>query len=231
MVLAIRQELFGTPSIKRLWTCSAATTPHSTASPTTQDHQRLKENNRKLIITGMALAMLAIPAVASADVPRCEAPVTSTTTATFTVTQPYNGPGSWESGVWTHDYTVTVQRNGSFAGTGPVYGPDGPGGPDAFVENVTGTSNADGTISLRATRATNVLDEFSLDHARTDGTETLGTTVPVVSYAIEMKVTPLVFSATTTDGLNHGQYVKAAGGGSVAAKKCAGMPVNSTQGK
>ena len=33
-----------------------------------------------------------------------------------------------------------------------------------------------------------------------------------------MKISPLVFSSTTTDGLNHGQYVKAEGGGSVAAK-------------
>ena len=45
---------------------------------------------RKLIIAGMAVAMLAIiPAAASADVQRCEAAVTSTTTATFTaVDQP-----------------------------------------------------------------------------------------------------------------------------------------------
>ena len=47
---------------------------------------------------------------------------------------------------------------------------------------------------------------------------------------IQMMISPLVFSSTTTDGLNHGQYVKAEGGGSVAAKKCAGMPKNSTQG-
>ena len=30
---------------------------------------------------------------------------------------------------------------------------------------------------------------------------------------------------------NHGQYVKAQGGGKIAAQACAGMPVNSTQGK
>ena len=47
---------------------------------------------------------------------------------------------------------------------------------------------------------------------------------------IQMKISPLVFSSTTTDALNHGQYVKAEGGGSIAAKKCAGMPKNSTQG-
>ena len=30
---------------------------------------------------------------------------------------------------------------------------------------------------------------------------------------------------------NHGQYVKAQGGGKDAAQACAGMPLNSTQGK
>ena len=46
---------------------------------------------KKFIITGMALAMLAIPAAASADVPRCEASVPTNTiimTATFTAIQP-----------------------------------------------------------------------------------------------------------------------------------------------
>ena len=46
---------------------------------------------RKFIIGIVAIAMLAIPSVASADVPRCEASVpvnTTVTTATFTVTQP-----------------------------------------------------------------------------------------------------------------------------------------------
>ena len=46
---------------------------------------------RKLLIAGMAVAMLAIPAAASADVPRCEASVavnTTITTAKFTVLQP-----------------------------------------------------------------------------------------------------------------------------------------------
>ena len=40
---------------------------------------------------------------------------------------------------------------------------------------------------------------------------------------------------TTTPGTesvkNHGQFVKAQGGGKVAAQACAGMPLNSTQGK
>ena len=40
-----------------------------------------------------------------------------------------------------------------------------------------------------------------------------------------------VFAVTTTTDLNHGQYVKSQGGGKDAAQACAGMPVNSAQGK
>ena len=44
-----------------------------------------------------------------------------------------------------------------------------------------------------------------------------------------------VFTRTTAPGTesvkNHGQYVKAQGGGKDAAQACAGMPLNSTQGK
>ena len=48
--------------------------------------------------------------------------------------------------------------------------------------------------------------------------------------------TPVFTTATTTTPgtesvKNHGQYVKALGGGKVPAQACAGMPVVSTQGK
>ena len=57
-------------------------------------------------------------------------------------------------------------------------------------------------------------------------------TVPVSPYGVvESKVTAPLFTAPTTTDLNHGEYVSAAGGGKDAAQKCAGMPVNSTQGK
>ena len=52
-----------------------------------------------------------------------------------------------------------------------------------------------------------------------------------------MQVSTPIFTAatTTTPGTesvkNHGQFVKAQGGGKVAAQACAGMPLNSTQGK
>src|SRR5262245_48856236 len=79
---------------------------------------------RKTITAGLAVAMLAVavPASASADVPRCESAVTTNTTvttATFTVLQPKDTVGQFEN-VWKHDYTVIVQPNGSFVGTGTI---------------------------------------------------------------------------------------------------------------
>ena len=93
---------------------------------------------RKLIITGMAVAMLAIPAVASADVPRCEASVTASTTittATFTVTQPRDTIGQWTN-VWKHDYTVIVNPDNTFAGTGAIVRTTA--GAVAWAEDITG---------------------------------------------------------------------------------------------
>jgi hypothetical protein len=181
-----------------------------------------------MILASTALAALAIPAVASADVPRCEAPVATPATATFTVTQPYGQHGQWDA-IWTHDYTVTVQPDGSFKGTGNVYGP---GGSDAFPEDVTGTLNADGTVSLKATRTVNDdVIAYSFSNAATDGSITLGTSNPVVSWPLEFMVTKPLFTAATTTDLNHGQYVKSQGGGKDAARACAGMPLKSTQGK
>jgi hypothetical protein len=183
---------------------------------------------RKFIIGTMALAMLAIlPSAASADVARCEAPVTSTTEATFTALQPKDTEHQFDN-VWKHDYTVTVAPNGSFTGVGIV---TNNGGASAWTETITGTSDSD-SISFKTVPT---------------GAATGGATFKVTDAAfnmevdvddentwqfndIQMKISPLVFSSTTTDGLNHGQYVKAEGGGSVAAKKCAGMPKNSTQG-
>ena len=75
-----------------------------------------------------AMAVAALPGATFAAAPRqCETVVTSTvttTTATFTATQPANGYHQWLN-LWTHDYTVTVQPDGSFAGTGVQNGHDG----------------------------------------------------------------------------------------------------------
>ena len=193
---------------------------------------------RRIIGAAVAVAMLAlVPATASADVPRCEASVPTKTvikTAEFTVTQPYGVVGQFDD-VWTHDYTVTINpEDNTFAGVGDVYGP---GGANAFTEDVTGTFNSDGTISLRATRTVNMeVTEYSLVNAKTDGSINTGTSIPTVSWAIEMKVSKPVVTetVTTTPGTesvkNHGQFVKAQGGGKTAAQACAGMPLNSTQG-
>ena len=61
-------------------------------------------------------------------------------------------------------------------------------------------------------------------------------TLPEGQKIEEKVLTPPFTSATTTTPgtesvKNHGQYVKAQGGGKLAAQECAGMPVNSTQGK
>ena len=184
---------------------------------------------RKFILAFMAVAMLAIPASASADVPRCEAAPATPATATFTATQPYGAVDQWDN-LWTHNYTVTVNPDRSFSGDGAV---SGPGGVDAFPEKITGTFNSDGTISYVATRTVNTdVSYYTMTNGVTDGvTENHPLSTPGASWELDMKVTPPVFTAATTDSLNHGQYVKSQGGGAVAGKACKGMPLNSTQGK
>ena len=66
---------------------------------------------RRLILIGMAVAMLVIPAVSSADVQRYQ-----TQTATFTAIQPANEYSQW-SHLWTRDFTVTTNPcDGTFSG-------------------------------------------------------------------------------------------------------------------
>ena len=189
---------------------------------------------RKLIIGFLAIAMLAIPSVASADVPRCEASVpvnTTVTTAKFTALQPKDTVGQFGN-VWKHDYTVIVNADSSFSGTGAV---SDNGGSFAWNETITGSFNADRTL-------------ISFDTIPVEGGATFKVTnapynisVPVESTwtanIIEFMIsTPNITTDTTaTPGTesvkNHGQYVKAQGGGKDAAQACAGMPLNSTQGK
>jgi hypothetical protein len=190
---------------------------------------------RKLITAGMAVAMLAIiPAAASADVPRCEASVpvsTTVTTATFTALQPKDTTGQFTN-VWKHDYTVIVNADGSFSGTGTV---SDNGGSFAWAEGITGSFNADKSVVSFDTVPVGGGATFKVTNAQTNNT-----TVPVESTwtanEIEFQISkPVVTTATTTTPgtesvKNHGQYVKAQGGGKVPAQACAGMPLNSTQG-
>jgi hypothetical protein len=71
-------------------------------------------------------------------VPRCEASVTTgttVTTATFAVTQPAQEYNQWTR-LWTHTYTVIVNADGSFSGTGEILGDDQNGPFDVQVPHV-----------------------------------------------------------------------------------------------
>src|SRR4051812_7464267 len=186
---------------------------------------------RKVITGIMAVAMLAIiPAAASADVPRCEAPVSAATTVTFTVLQPRAAFSQWAN-VWQHDYTVTVQPDGSFVGTGTEYNREAPA-DGSVTETISGKFSTTGTVTFTALQGSGGQTSYTLTDIKTDGIEVQNAvTVPVSPYGVvESRVTAPLFTAPTTTDLNHGEYVSAAGGGKIAAQKCAGMPKNSTQG-
>ena len=134
--------------------------------------------------------------------------------------------------MWKHDFTVIVNADNTFSGTSTV---SDNGGSFVWAESVTGSFNADRT-------------RISFDTIPVGGGATFKVTnapynisVPVESTwtanIIEFKIsTPVITTDTTsTPGTesvkNHGQYVKAQGGGKVAAQACAGMPLNSTQGQ
>jgi hypothetical protein len=190
---------------------------------------------RKFIIGILAIAMLAIPSVASANVPRCEASVpvnTTVTTATFTALQPKDTVGQFGN-VWKHDYTVIVNPDGSFSGTGTV---SDNGGSVVWNESITGSFDAAKTVVSFDTIPVEGGATFKVTNAPMDKS-----TVPVDSTwtanKIEFQISPPVVTTATTSTpgtesvKNHGQYVKAQGGGKVPAQACAGMPLNSTQGQ
>jgi hypothetical protein len=189
---------------------------------------------RKLILAGMAVAVLAVPAVsmatasvASADVARYQKQ-----TATFTVTQPAGAYHQWDN-VWTHSFTnVTVNPcDSTFSGNGVVSGAD-QNGPYTANETVTG-SFGNGTVSFTATREDGLVT--TLSNART-GDLSLGAPTTIASLskdgqvvntpdAIEMKVSQPEFH-NTSSFKNHGDYVSSQGGGSDAAHLCIGMPIH-----
>jgi hypothetical protein len=170
-----------------------------------------------------AVASVMVAATASADVARYQ-----TQTATFTATTPYGQVGQWEH-VWTRDYTVTINpcgsNDGTFTGTGVVRRDNG----DFFAnETITGTFNADKTVSFTAAYS-NVPGEndfsYTLDNAPADGTTATNpsTTTPSINFNMETKVTTPKF--TTSTYKNHGDYVSQMGGGADAAHSCIGMPI------
>jgi len=190
---------------------------------------------KRFIPVIVAAAALAIPSAASADVPRCEAAVatsTTVTTATFTVNQPRDAVSQFNT-VWKHDYTVIVNADGTFAGTGVVT--NGVDASTAWTESITGTFNAAKT-RVSFDTVPNAGDEFHVSDAPMDNA-TVVTVDTLYPGLVEFKVGAPTFTTATTTApgtesvKNHGQYVKALGGGKLPAQSCAGMPLNSTQGK
>ena len=167
--------------------------------------------------TLLASTMLVITAgAASADVARYQV-----TTATFQVTEPAGAVNQWDT-VWTHSYTITINPcDNSFTGTAPAQVQTG-GATEGTGETITGTLGAN-SISYTATR---IYDgrTWTLTSALYEPFVNIAVTTPAVSWDILMKVTRPVITGTS-DYKNHGQYVKAQGGGDDAAHSCIGMPI------
>ena len=168
-----------------------------------------------LAVAVAAVATMAVVSSASAGVARYQ-----TQSMTITAVQPEGAVGQWTN-VWTHTYNVTLNPcDGSFSGTGslerhaqrPLQHRDDHGPPRRERRQLHGDALRDGVV-------------YSLSNAPLDNsTVTLATSIPVVPWALEFKV-----SATTSASSNyknHGDYVSSQGGGSDAAHSCIGMPIH-----
>ncbi len=157
---------------------------------------------------------------------RCEAVIASNT-VTFTVLQPKDATGQFTN-VWKHVYTVTVAPNGSsFTGTGTITDNDG---PVAWTENITGSFSANKTAVSFDTDPIGGGATFQVTNAPMNKT-TVTVATTWTANAVEFQISPATVITTAESVKNHGQYVKAQGGGKEAAQDCAGMPVNSAQGR
>lgn len=208
---------------------------------------------KNIILGSLAAIAVAAPlalsaAPANADVPRqCETVVTSTvttTTATFTAIQPANEYHQWLN-LWTHDFTVTVNPDGSFAGTGVQNGHDVQTTLTNEPVTITGTftdgPDADTVADHVSYTETRPMDNatFTLTDAPLDGTSITNAVIRVngtvvqTPDAVEFKVSEPVLKTVNVDGTtafaNHGEYVAAMGGGKAAAQSCVGMPVKSNK--
>ena len=103
-------------------------------------------------------------------------------------------------------------------------------------ETVTGSFNADKTRVSFKTLPVGGGATFKVTDAAYNVSVDVDTEGTWPANDIQMMIsTPNITSATTTTPgtesvKNHGQFVKAQGGGKTAAQACAGMPLNSTQG-
>jgi hypothetical protein len=176
---------------------------------------------RKFITAGMAIAMLAIPAVASADVERYQEQ-----TASFKTTTP-SGAG----GVWTTKFDVTVNPcdDDSFVGTGVTTGMDYDG-PKSIDEVVTGKFNSDNTVTFSSHRPQPLYTaDWAVTNAPMNGSESIST---VTWHGMNWTVVETVFPKTnvkTSKYKNHGEFVKQSDSKNDAAHSCIGMPVNSSK--
>jgi hypothetical protein len=193
----------------------------------------------KLIIVAGAFAALAVPSVASAKVERCALTTVTDSgpkSATFTVNQPKDTVSQF-SNVWRHEYEVAINADGSFVGTGKIY--DNGATDPTWTEDITGSFSAGNTVVSFQTVPNGAATggaTFQVTNAPMNSTtvpvDTHGTwTANIVEFQIGAATVTGGSVITTIDYKNHGEYVSAAGGGKEAAQACAGMPVNSTQGK
>ena len=193
----------------------------------------------RIIAALIGAVVLAVPSAASAKVVRCDLTTVTNTgpkVATFTVLQPKDQVGQFVN-VWVHKYEVAITdpTTGSFVGTGKIYDNGATGENTTWTETVTGSLNADGTLSMQTTpvgggatfKVTNAPMNMSEVPVDTNGTW------PANEITFKIGAPSYTGGAVTTtvEYKNHGEYVNAADGGKEAAQACAGMPVNSTQGK
>ena len=149
-----------------------------------------------------------------------------------------------------HNYTVIVNDDSSFSGTGEILGDDQNGPFDVQVPPTSADRDGHRQVRQRhchaqSTRVDGLVTEFA-GALTGDLSLTAPITVATLSkdgqpvstqQPIENKVSVPVFvtdttTTTTTESVkNHGQFVKAQGGGKIAAQACAGMPLDSTQGQ
>jgi hypothetical protein len=183
-----------------------------------QHHTNPRQNTmKKLILAAAVVATLVVPAAASANVERHQ-----TTDVKFTVNQPKDSTGQF-SNVWRHEFKVTVNPcDGTFEGTAPTY--DNGASTPTWTETVTG-SFGKGTVSFATSPigggATFKVTDAPMDNSLIRNVETTWT-----ANEIEFRISPKTI-ADSSDWKNHGEYVKAMGGGDDAAHSCIGKPINS----
>jgi len=166
---------------------------------------------RKLIpaaVSIAAIAALAVPALASADVARYQ-----TETGTLTAHVAYGDQSS------VHTYKVTINPcDNTFSGKGEVTANGA--GPAVWTESITG-SFGDSTVSFAT--VPNAGATFKVTNAPY-GTSTIAESTWTQNI-VEMRASKPVITGTS-DYKNHGDFVSSQGGGDDAAHSCIGMPIH-----